>query len=715
MFKNLLDKPNLKKSIVYLSMLSLFLSVVFSLNSSAENHYSDVIEVYGMDTVAGYSTSLRTSKTSASSPVTFTILKPNGETLKLQGQTDSYGVAQIELSDYYTRTAGIYSASAAISGMNLNSRESTFKVYPDKVSVIDSVVSPEDQTVSLYGGKGKVTVKITDEFENPIEGHTIRLISSRSGDVITSVDPTGITNKDGEISFELTSNLRGISTYSVYDVSADVTLEKKAKIVYYDSANYVFSETPQVSFGAIIAPSGLADHFEFIDIASSVAPDTSTSFTLNALDSSSSIVTNYVGTVRFSALLDNASFANLPNDYTFTAQNLGKHTFSLAISFDEPGTYTVEARDTVNNSIFGRGVFNVIQGSSAFSENGEDNPVILNPASGTYSNAIQVISGESKPGASLKIFDGENEIGELTADVEGKFSYTTNILADGKHIFKAAEVSEIGTILSVSDSVEVNVDTNQPEILSFELNPVGSASPSSTVTVKIVVSEELSNAALLLSNDVVELTRSADGRTYTGSFVAPVTLGEYPLTFVLMDQLGNESRVSNQYKLTVSGAASIGDAANLSATASDRKVTLTWSAPQTGVSNLKNYRVYYGFSPNQLTEAVDTFTPSPSWYIPNLRNGVEYFFGVVAIDNLGNTSQHFSNIVSAVPNPNAVSVTPPNVLNGSAGEDALGEMQTDASNSGPEMTWLFILSLLGGSLYMLAPKFTSKIKNRIDF
>jgi hypothetical protein len=47
------------------------------------------------------------------------------------------------------------------------------------------------------------------------------------------------------------------------------------------------------------------------------------------------------------------------------------------------------------------------------------------------------------------------------------------------------------------------------------------------------------------------------------------------------------------------------------------------------------YRVYYGLSPNELVEAVDTFTSEPSWYVYNLVNGSEYYFAVVAVDSKG--------------------------------------------------------------------------------
>jgi hypothetical protein len=117
-----------------------------------------------------------------------------------------------------------------------------------------------------------------------------------------------------------------------------------------------------------------------------------------------------------------------------------------------------------------------------------------------------------------------------------------------------------------------------------------------------------------------------------------------------------------------------------------------------------NYRVYYGLSPNQLTEAVDTFTASTTWYLPNLKNEVEYYFAVIAVDSAGNVSELFSNIVSTVPGPDVVDAVSPEVAMGSAGSEALEDMERDPSEAGPEITWLVLFSLMGGMFYVFMGK-----------
>ena len=116
---------------------------------------------------------------------------------------------------------------------------------------------------------------------------------------------------------------------------------------------------------------------------------------------------------------------------------------------------------------------------------------------------------------------------------------------------------------------------------------------------------------------------------------------------------------------------------------------------------IKNYLVSYGLSPNQLTQAVDTFTNATTWYIPNLKNGTEYYFAIAAVDVKGNVSEGYEKIVNATPRSSVVDVLAPDVANGSAGSEVLANMKEDASKTGPEIVWLLVLSMLGGGIYAL--------------
>jgi hypothetical protein len=139
------------------------------------------------------------------------------------------------------------------------------------------------------------------------------------------------------------------------------------------------------------------------------------------------------------------------------------------------------------------------------------------------------------------------------------------------------------------------------------------------------------------------------------------------------------------------------DAGGLIAYPQDHKIVLNWSAPKSG-SPVQFYRVYYGLSANQLSFAVDTWTATTTWYVPDLKNGVEYFFAVAAVDNAGNTSAHLSNIVSAVPG-SVVTPIPPEVQKGIAGGEQLTQMKSNTSETGPEVLYIILVALMGGLFY----------------
>ncbi|MBD3360410.1 hypothetical protein GF366_01255 [Candidatus Peregrinibacteria bacterium] len=679
----------------------LFLSLILPVTSFAQ--YDLPVEAYGLNTVAGYTTYLRTSKTTPNTNISFEVTNPDSELINLSAVTNSNGVAQAELSDYHTRKAGTYRVSAKLENNSTISRANTFTVYPGELSETASTVSPSDQVVRSYGEKALITVQLFDKFNNPIEDHLVRLISSANGDKTETYSDSDFSDSNGKVIFRVSSNQQGTAVYSVYDATADKILNSKAKVAYFNSNSFLFeNDTPSNYAYAALGNGSLGvDHFEFEDIPSTLNVGDSVTFTITAYDSENQPVVDYTGTIRFAVLSDNAAYVNLPEDYTFTSSDLGTHTFSLAMSFLQPGTYELAVIDIDDSSIFGEQTFVVGDEEPLGPSNGIG---ITNPVSGTYSNNVQVISGTAPPGSQIKIFDNDVEIASLIADASGNFSYTTSTLVDGMHNIYAATVNEVGTIVATSETVEVNIDTSAPEISNVTFEPSDTVDPGSVVNVKLYTEDELSQATVVFEGNIYEFTENPEGY-YETSFSAPIEFGEYPLTFIIVDELGNESRFENYAVLTVGVVSDqvevpvVGDVTGLKAVPSDHRITLTWNAPAVSTNVIPNYRVYYGLSPNQLTEAVDTFTNSTTWYIPNLKNGVEYYFAVVAVDEKGNISEHFSNIVSAVPNPAVVEAPPPEVELGIAGEEALEEMEKDASESGPEIMWLVLFALLGGVFY----------------
>lgn len=704
------------KSIVL--VLSLIVGV-FRLPAFANSVEYLPLEGYGLDTIAGYSTVLRTSKTAPNSKIVFEVGKPNGEIVKIDAVSSGNGVVITDFSDYYTKMAGIYTVKAGLAGQGNKLRSNTFTVYPGKISIVKSKITPKDQVVRSAGEKASFTVKLVDDYGNPVEGHSVKLISSAYGDQIEAMNNLNISDKNGEVAFKVSPSETGTVTYSVYDTTADSVLDARAKVVYFQSNKDIFGyagsagsvKKAAYDFGSLPygSPAGPINGFKFEDIPATIYAGENVSLEVIAHDALEQVITNYTGTIRFSSQGDNANYVILPNDYTFTADDQGSHTFSLGFLFAEAGNYEIKVTHLADTDVYTEESFTVIENISSGSDSTMLNALrITNPSPGTYSSNVQVITGTAPTGSKLKIFDNNIQIISLIAGTDGGFSYTTGALLDGAHQIYVATVNDVGTIITTSPAIEFVIDTAAAEISQVLIEPDDHVDAGVEITVKLYVEDELSEAKLILNGNVYQLEESDSGY-YRVNLAAPIEFGDYNLDFVLSDELGNESDFDAQAKLTVGPSSASGpgdgedgypgDIESLVATPGDMKVTLNWVAPAVSSDSIENYRVYYGTSPNQLTEAIDTFTDATTWYIPNLQNGIEYYFGVIAVDEMSNTSKGFNKIVSAIPIPAIANVISPDVLNGSGGSDAISEMEKDASESGPEVLWLILVSAIGGLFY----------------
>lgn len=579
-----------------------------------------------------------------------------------------------------------------------------------QVSSLYSTISPGSQVIRSGNESAFLTVKLLDSNKNPIQGHLVKLISSSGADNIQFLKNTPVSDVNGEVVFQVNSRISGLVSYTAYDLTADLILDQRAKVVYFISGADVFQNQSFVKAAAYGDSagnsSGLADRFEFEEIPAEIKSNQSVSLKVAVYDAKNQIVNSYTGKVRFSVDGLNSSFATLPEDYTFTIQDQGAHVFSLAFIFKQNDSYNLKVTDLTNVAVFGTKPIVVSGGTVTDPESLglQSGIVITNPAPGIYSSNVQVITGTAHAGDKLKIFDNNLEISSAIADTTGKFSFTTGLLADGVHKIYAAAVNDIGTIIATSSTVDITIDTQAAEASQIVIEPEGAVDPGTTIKVKVYAEETLSKAHVVVAGNVYNLEKKPEGY-YETSFSAPIDFGEYKLNFVLVDDLGNESKSSDKVikvgSLGLSGKSKPGKVTGVIATPAANRIILNWNAPGSLANAIKNYRVYYGFSPNQLTEAVDTLTNATTWYIPNLKNGTEYFFAVAAVDFKGDISEGFDKIVSAVANSPVKGTLAPEVANGSGGQDALKDMKEDAGKAGPEIIWLIFISMLGGMFYGL--------------
>lgn len=687
-------------------------SLAFASDFEGFDNFDVKVAAFGTDTVAGYSTMLKSSDVSQGTTVVFKVEKPDGNVFETPVSAKINGSVETMLPEFHVRNAGDYKVYAKVQGGDYG-KNSVFKVLPGDLSETYSSVSPTEQVVRIGRDPGEIEVALKDVFGNPISGHMVELISSRSNDVVSSDNK--ISDKDGLVLFTLNSTESGVSSYSIYDLTAGKVLSTRAKVAYFTSNEELFSNTQAYIGHAAGSASGPVAYFEFDEIPESVSLGQSISFTLKALDEANQPVVDYTGTVKFSVASGNSSAVNLPSNYPFVPQDLGVHTFALGTNFNSSGIYVLKAEDTSSPVIFGTVSVTVVSTAS-----GASSISVVNPAAGTYSNNVQVVSGKATPGAKIVIYDNSLELGKATADVSGNFQFTSGILVDGAHELYAAVVNDAGVISSSSSKITITIDTTKPKLEKVEINPVSGLQAGAQVEVKVYSEMDLSQALVEVNGNVYETEDLGTG-LYRATFKAPQLTGNYPVKITLVDKVGNTENFSDKATLAVgtggvsggtdieafqgtgspqggaSGAGVVGDVSGLIAYPQDHKIVLNWSAPKTG-NPVQFYRVYYGLSANQLSFAVDTWTATTTWYVPDLKNSVEYFFAVAAVDNAGNISAHLSNIVSAVPG-SVVTPIPPEVQKGIAGGEQLAQMKSNTSETGPEVLYIVLFALMGGLFY----------------
>ena len=149
------------------------------------------------------------------------------------------------------------------------------------------------------------------------------------------------------------------------------------------------------------------------------------------------------------------------------------------------------------------------------------------------------------------------------------------------------------------------------------------------------------------------------------------------------------------------------DVFGVRAESSNEKVTLSWQ-PASDDGKVEHYRVYYSLDPSNLNTVIDTWDNTPTWYIPGLKNGTQYFFAIAAVDENDNESNNKSSLISSVPFDGAAAVKyiPPAQLVVPPKQLPAKSVAPKTSSTGPEVMWFLLGSVILGQLYF---KFRNKL------
>lgn len=593
--------------------------------------------IRGFDTVAGFETVLKAEHLPRGQTITFRITRPNGVNEMFSAAADSFGVAAAAIPDSKTQQAGIYQVSLV--GM---AGSSSFQVFPGEMSTeVSQISSNKNSVFANVLDQALVTVKLSDEFGNPLESHEVTLASSRQNDVMTS--QADQTDANGRINFLVSSAQTGPALFTATDETTGEHLEAKLSLIFVHSGSDFKAVGGDPKTVLLAQASSSPVRLEIENLPASAVTNETISFRVKAVDAAGNTVTSYAGTIIFTSTDPNAL---LPVAYAFIPSDQGRKTFDLGLSFKTEGTQKLIVQEQGNALIKGEKNIQIL--TSQVPSNSSIR--ITKPATGTYSVNTLKIEGESASGSRIKIFDRDQQIGEVQSNASGRFSFTTSILADGEHMFHAE-----GTT-GVSAKVSVMIDSTPAEVEQVEIT-TQSLAPGETTQLVIRSDADLNSVQATIGDLVVDLESDAQNPgTYRGFITAPNEKGIYTINVVITDKLGNISPAVEVGKITVGSASQVGATSfevpslvtGVIATPGNGQVNLLWH-PAHASAGIAFYRIYYGIDPGDLNLVANTKDARTAWYIPNLQNGTTYYFQIAGVDTQGNEGDNRSGVMSSQP------------------------------------------------------------------
>jgi hypothetical protein len=461
-----------------------------------------------------------------------------------------------------------------------------------------------------------------------------------------------------------------------------------------------FLKANSFGIGGDLVAQAITPRFRFSETPTTVEPLEDFSVTVSALNASGQVDSNYKGTIVFEV---NDVNAQLPEDYTFLASDAGVKKFENAISLAELGSKTLKVKDKTTNTLMGEVRIAVATESSSTALRKLE---LTSPTPGTSTVNQILFSGSADSGLEVQILDKGVFLAKVNADAQGKFSYTTTALPDGDYIFK------VKTSTAESDPVAVKILTSGSALNSVTLNPNTSAiGGNAELTVNF--KEAVNSASAVMNGARYPLIATdATKKIFRGTLVAPIEPNEYPVNLDVTSETGVRSEIENAAKLTVTAGGGIlvpvvpggitfnvpSQIANVELGSADKRVNLNWEAASddTGVAF---YRIFYGTSPTNLDMSVDTNSSSTSWFVPDLENGVRYYFSIYGVDTEGNQADQGSRVVSIIPG-----VEGSTTMYGS-GEDQIQVGKT--ADTGPALYFAVLFSMTVAYLV----RFNSKRKS----
>ncbi len=640
--------------------------------------------------------------------IALTLTQPDDSERDFTVTTKEDGKAKFTLPADALEMAGTYTLSARHWYSKSGSAEEEFEVTAGLAASSNSRVSFSQSKLEA-GQSAQMVLFLADEYGNPIRGHALTITPSQSSvEVYTS---EFATSDKGQMTFTVSGSGSGVVSFSIFDVTEGQNILGQAQLAFSGDESVALAEN------------GPIDSFNISGLSSQTLASSQESITVKAVDADGFTVLDYTGTIRFSS---SDSEAALPDDYTFTADDQGEHTFSLSIKLITPGDQTLTVTDVDEITVNGETSTEVVttlgdessSSSTDYNTNFETTDftrdgdfTLVSPATGSYSSSTIEVQGEGEYGNTAVVMVNEEEAGRADIAFDNSFDYTLQGMEDGTYGVYVNIVDADDKVLETSNAEKVTIDTTPPTLNSISADPDSGLAAGDTVTITVLSESDLESAAILFQDEVNVMEETATSGKYQVTLVLPTTAGDYSMDVNLSDSLGNEAQYRDQLTLTVGEetelttpvgtAPEVGQVSGVTATGGEEKVALAWEAPESS-STIAYYRIYYGPSPEALFAVSETYDSSTTWTIPNLTANEQYYFSIAAV-NVEGTEGTPSDVALGIPTlsrePSVVPEETTPVIS-TTGTAAI----TETPESGPAADLLVGLSVAGALAYVLLRK-----------
>jgi hypothetical protein len=249
-------------------------------------------------------------------------------------------------------------------------------------------------------------------------------------------------------------------------------------------------------------------HLAVSGLPNTVAAGASNSFTVSARDSKNNVVTKYLGTVH---LTSSDPVATLPADYTFTAGDVGTHTFTPGATFVSTGSRTLTATDTTNAAINGSQTVTVGPGAAThFAVSGLANPSTAGVAQSVNVTAKDAFNNTATGYTGTVHFTSSDG----TATLPANYGFTG---ADaGSHTFSATLRTLGSQDVTATDTANASVSglqtvtVNPGAATHFLVSGPASATAGASFSVTVTAKDSSNNTATGYTG-TVHFTKSDSG------------------------------------------------------------------------------------------------------------------------------------------------------------------------------------------------------------